>query len=141
VKVRFFQALASSVGSMDDPVRALSPLLKSAWAFAGLALMNSTAWVLATRNASTMSGCCCRNSVRTTMSVVTNWPLGHNEASSTRTLPPAATSCEANGSGTQAPWMAPDWKAVTASALAIGVMVTSPVPVWASVARPFCLSQ
>ena len=70
-----------------------------------------------------------------------NWPSGQRSASSTRTLPPASSTRRVSqGVGTQAPTISPLWKAVRVSALAWGLMETSPPPV-VSVVRPCSASQ
>ena len=70
------------------------------FAFSGSALIAWMTFTLAVRNFSTTSGYFLRNSVRTMMCVVTNWPLGQSDFSSRKTLAPASsTSRDAHGSG------------------------------------------
>ncbi|CAM5553560.1 hypothetical protein SGLAM104S_03174 [Streptomyces glaucescens] len=86
--------------------------------------------------ASTTSGCSSRNDWDTTTSAVTNAPSRHRSASSTSTRPPAATSCAATGSGTQAPSIAPRRKLVGISLDDCRTTVTSPRPVCGSMSQP-----
>ena len=68
----------------------------------------------------TVPGYCSRNSVRTIRCVVTNWPSGHKDASSTSTLPlPSWISRVAHGSGTHAPSMSPAWKVASVSGVGL----------------------
>ncbi len=91
--------------------------------------------------ASTASGFRSRNSLRTTMFVITNFSSGHRDASSSSTSPPSATSFEAVGSGTQAPSTDPERNASGVTLLSLRTTVTSPLPLSGSIFQPCSAAQ
>lgn len=103
-----FQAGSSTFAGSSLPESTFSWALAAAFAWSGLALIHLLVSTEPFSTASTTFGCSLRNFCDTMMFVITNFLSGHSEASSSRTLPPSATSLDAVGSGTQAPSMEPD---------------------------------
>src|ERR1700735_5369398 len=117
-------------------VREASSALAAVSAVGLLWLMKLFDWIWPLSRPLTAEACAARKAWVTTRFVVTNWPFGHRLASLTRAWPPGASISPPVGAGSQPPAIWPDWKASTASEFGvIGVMWTSPPPVWV-VVRP-----